>query len=270
MKTLQPVRKPGWRKTLGTVINNVSRATHVGNYWYWIEVPELANGIEIASLVCPLRYDVIVRQAFLSFYAQHRDLYAADLGSFIRRAKHEPYYIWFMQSEAVRCKQGLRGQIEALESEFVQRIHRAATLYESVTAHGFLSDHPIILKTAEHLLPPTADKTAPPTGKYVSAQYFLADGCHRLALLMMLGYTVLPASCFRIKCFRVFSPFDSTSLLVRHLALDPATYFTFLSSYYCTPSKFDRKDDFLAYVRQHKSQYIQEVLSIMRVDGFDL
>jgi hypothetical protein len=269
MELLQPVRKLRWRKTLGTVLDNVSRATRVGNYWYWLEVPELAKGIDIVSLVCPLRYDVLVRRDFLSFYAAHRDLYVSDFDSFVDLAKQGSYYIWYLESEAVRCKPDLLGNAAALEAGFVSRIHRAARLYESIMEHGFALQFPILLKTAEHLLPPTADKLAPPTGKFVSARYFLADGCHRLALLMAMGYTVLPAGYFRVKCFREFSPFDSTSLLVRNLSVDPSAYFAFLSSYYCAPFVFEHRGDFLRYIRENRPELLEEVLSVIRVDGYD-
>jgi hypothetical protein len=136
-------------------------------------------------------------------------------------------------------------------------------------AHGFVAQFPIILKTAERLLPPTADKLAPPTGKTVAARYFLADGCHRLALMMALGYKVLPPGSFRVKCFRRFSPFDSTSLLMRSLSIDASSYFAFLSSYYCAPFVFEDREDFLGYIRENRPEFLEEVLSVMRVDGYD-
>jgi hypothetical protein len=126
-----------------------------------------------------------------------------------------------------------------------------------------------VLKTAEHLLPPTAAKSAPPTGKFVSGRYFMADGCHRLALLMALGYTVLPANYFQVKCFRRFSPFDSTSMLAQTLPIKPAAYFAFLSSRYCSPYSFEDKEGFLGYIHQYKPELLPEVLSMMQVDGFD-
>ena len=269
MGVAHPVRKFHWRKRLNTVLNHVSRATGVGNYWYWLDVPELVHGVDIVSLVCPLRYDVYVRRDFFSFYAAHRDLYVSDFDAFLRLVKQGSYYVWFMESEAIRCKRDLLGDAAALEVEFIQRIRRATALYDAVAERGFTPEFPIILKTAEQLLPPTTDKLAPPTGKSVSARYFLADGCHRLALLMTMGYTVLPAAYFRVKCFRTFSPFDSTSLLVRRLSINPSAYFAFLSSYYCAPLVFERREDFLEYIREKKPEFLQEVQSVIHVDGFD-
>jgi hypothetical protein len=269
METPGPARGLGLRKTFRSIMNNVGRAARVGNYWYWVDPPELRQGIAIAAIVCPLRYDVLVRRDFLAFYAGHRELYAADFDAFVAQVRQGTYYRWFMESEAVRTKRDLLGNPAALEAEFAARVRRAARLYESVTARGFSPEQPIILKTAEHLLPPTADKLAPPTGKRVSGRYFLADGCHRLALLMALGTVDLPRAFFRVKCFRSFSPFDSTSLLARSLALEPAAYFAFLSSYYCAPHVFEEGADFIRYVEERKPQFLDEALSVIRVDGYE-
>ncbi len=256
-----------WNK-LQLALNQARHAAHIGNYWYWVEVPELRNGIEIASLVCPLRYDVLMRRDFFPFYAAHRDLYQSNRGGFMALTKQTTYYTWYMGSEAVRTNGHLRGDRAALEKGFEERVCRAAELYESFQKGGFDLRFPLTLKTAERILPPTTDRGGPATGKSVSARYFLADGCHRLALLMAMGYKVLPQEYFRIKCYREFSPFDSTSLMVRRLAVQPSAYFEYLSSYYTAPHVSTNRDDFLGYVREHKPDLMDEVMTIMRVDGF--
>ncbi|HEY0607619.1 MAG TPA: hypothetical protein VGD58_32180 [Herpetosiphonaceae bacterium] len=257
------------RKTLAAVANRLRRAARMGNYWYWLDTSELANGIEIAALIAPLRYDVLIRRDFLAFYADHSGLYAADFDAFMQAARQGAYYRWFMTSEAIRCKGDLLTDADALEAEFVQRVRRAAGVYEDLLAHGFRRESPIILKTAERLLPPTTDPQGPPNGKQVSGRYFLADGCHRLAMLMLLGYTTLPAEYLRVKCFRTFSPFDSTSLLAQSLPLESEAYFRFLSGRYCAPAVFSSKEQFLDYIRRHKPEHLAEVSSILRVDGFE-
>jgi hypothetical protein len=256
-------------KISARLLDRLSWVTRLGNYWYWLEDPDLKDGIEIASIVSPLRYDVLVRSDFFAFYAAQRELYHCDFETFVKLAKKEPYYIWYIESEAVRCLPHLRGNTERLDRHFVHRLKKTAALYESVMQEGYTPEFPIILKTAEHLLPPTASKLAPPTGKLISGRYFMADGCHRLALLMALGYTVLPANYFRVKCFRRFSPFDSTSMLAQTLPIEPAAYFAFLSSRYCSPHRFEDKESFLEYIRQHKPELLPEVISVIQVDGFD-
>lgn len=262
-------KKPRARARLRATGEHLKRMLRVGNYWYWLHVPELEGGIDIAALVCPLRYDVLMRRDFFPFYAAHRDLYISDPDAFVNVARETPYYMWYTKSEAVRCNPHLVGDDKALWPGFVDTVHRAASLYESIVDKGFDRRFPVILRTAERLLPPTADRSAPPTGKVVSARYFQADGCHRLAMLMYMGCRLLPPGYFRVQCFREFSPFDSTSLLARSLLIEPCDYFTYLSSYYCAPFVFENKEDFLAYIRENKPEALKEVLSLMRVDGFD-
>jgi hypothetical protein len=257
------------RKVLDKLAEDVRRTIRVGNYWYWLEVPELGEGIEIARLVCPLRYDVIVRRDFYSFYEANQDLYRSDFDGFVELVKQGSYYTWFAASEAVRTRPYLLDDHDRLWRQFVSQIRKAVALYESMENQGFDEHAPIVLRTAENLLPPTADRLAPPTGKVVSDRYFMADGCHRLAWLMSKGYTLLPAAIFRIQCFREFSPFDSTSLLAPSLPIAPSEYFAFLSSRYCRPFVFEDRAGFLGHIRQHRPDILEEVLSVMRVDGFE-
>lgn len=257
------------RTRLRAAVDHFKRTMRVGNYWYWLHVPELEGGIDIAALVCPLRYDILVRRDFFSFYAAHRDLYISDFGAFVNLARQTPYYTCYAKSESVRCYPRVVSDDKALWPGFVDTVRAAAALYESMMDRGFDPRFPIVLRTAERLLPPTADRSAPPTGKSVSARYFQADGCHRLAMLMYMGYTVLPASYFRVQCFREFSPFDSTSLLARSLPIEPSAYFAYLSSYYCAPLDFENREDFLGYIRENKPEALGEVLSLIGVDGFD-
>jgi hypothetical protein len=259
----------GLRKALRALLNRASHAARLGNYWYWTDPPELRGGVAVADIVCPLRYDVLVRAEFLSFYAERRALYAADADAFLALARRGSYYRWFVSSEAVRTKPELLGDQSALDAAFTERVGRAAALYESVATDGFCARHPIILKTAERLLPPTAARGAAPTGKRVATRYFLADGCHRLALLMALGYRELPPQLFRVKCFRTFSPFDSTSLLARSLPIEPAAYFRFLSRRYCAPQVFEDVAGLLRHVRVHRPELLDEARSVIRADGYD-
>jgi hypothetical protein len=257
------------RKVLDKLAEDVRRTVRVGNYWYWLEVPELGEGIEIARLICPLRYDVVVRRDFYSFYEANRDRYRSDFDGFVEVVKQSSYYTWFAASEAVRTRPYLLDDHDRLWGQFVNQIRVAAALHESLEKRGFDEQDPIVLRTAEKLLPPTAARLAPPTGKLVSDRYFMADGCHRLAWLMSKGYTVLPSAFFRIQCFREFSPFDSTSLLARSLPIAPSEYYAFLSSRYCRPFVFEDRDGFLEHIRQHRPDVLDEVLSVMRVDGFE-
>jgi hypothetical protein len=254
---------------LAFLLNWLQRAAGIKDNWIWLEVPELANGIEIAAIICPLRYDVLLRRDFFTFYAAHCDLYDSDRRVFVALVKQTSYYTWYLESEAVRLNGKVRDNARELEWRFLERLDRATSLYKSVQMNGFLTRFPIVLKTAKHLLPPTTERGGPPTGKQVGARYFLADGCHRLALLMALGYKVLPAGYFWVKYYQEFSPFDSTSLLARRLLREPAAYFRFLSTYYTAPVVMTNRNDFLSYVTNHNPVLLDEVRSVIRTDGFD-
>ena len=257
------------RKSLKTVIEGVKRVARLGNYWYWLQVPELEEGVNIASLICPLRYDVIVRRDFYTLYTAQHDLYNSDFEAFVNLVKKSSNFTWYMSSDTVRSRPYLLEDTDALWKIFVNRIRRAVDLYEEVLENGFDDRFPIVLKTAEHLLPPTGDRRKPPTGKMVSDRIFMADGCHRLAILMTMGFTELPTSYFRVKCFREFSPFDSTSLLAGSLPISPSEYFVFLSSRYSRPFTFENGDSFFSYIREHRPELAHELLAIVQVDGFD-
>lgn len=257
------------RKALDRLAEDVKRTMRVGDYWYWLEVPELENGANIASLICPLRYDVVVRRDFLSFYAAHQDLYNSDFDTFANLVGQTSYYTWYVRSDTIRSRPHLLDDPDGLWYRFANKIRKTVDLHTSMMKHGYDERYPIVLKTAEHLLPPKADRRKPPTGKKISDRYFMADGCHRLAFLMMMGYTILPAKYFRVKCFREFSPFDSTSLLARSLPITPAEYFAFLSSRYCRPFIYENRESFLRHIMEHRPELVDELLSIIRVDGFD-
>ncbi len=269
LDSLKFLRKTHRRKTLNTVVEGVKRTTRLGNYWYWLQVPEFEEGVNIASLICPLRYDVIVRRDFYSFFVAHRDLYRSDFNAFIELAGQSPYYTWYVRSELVRTSPYFLDDPDSLRDRFAKQVRLAVQLYELMEENGFDRQYPIVLRTAEHLLPPTGDRRLPATGKVISDRYFMADGCHRLAYLMLTGCKVLPAEYLRVQCFREFSPFDSTSLLAQSLPISPADYFTFLSSRYCYPSIFEDHDSFLEYMKKHNPELITELLTVIRVDGFE-
>lgn len=269
LEPLQYLQKSHPRKTLNTVIESVKRATRLGNYWYWIQIPELDEGINISSLICPLRYDVIVRRDFFSLYIAQRELYDTDFDAFVKLVRNSSYYTWYMSSDTIRSRPYLMDDPDGLWAMFVNKIRKAVNLFEDMQENGFDERYPIILKTAEHLLPPRGDRREPPTGKSISDRIFMADGCHRLAILMKMGFTELSASLFRVKCFREFSPFDSTSLLAGSLPMTTSEYFSFLSSRYCRPYTFEDGKSFFSYIRENRPELVNELLSIVSVDGFD-
>lgn len=240
----------------------------VDHDWRWSSPAELAGGIDIAQLVSPLRYDVLVRRDFLGDYARGRDAYRDDPARLLERARASDYHTWFIESEAVRTGLARRHERADLEALFVERVRRAADLYERLARRDGQLDEPILLKTARTLLPPTTDRLGPPGAKVLERRYFLADGCHRLAVLMLAGRTELRPGEFRVREYRTFSPFDSTSLLVGPLDLPAARYFEFLSLGYTAPQVFSDGRSFLAHLREGRPGSLAEAVAVIRADGY--
>jgi hypothetical protein len=235
--------------------------------WHWVEPADLRDGISIAELVSPLRYDVIVRRDFFELYAANRDLYQSERASFVELARRSSYYRWWIDSEAVWTRHDRRLDRAQLDVAFVDRVDRSIALYDSAERRG-LRGRGVVLKTADLVLPPSAHQGGPPTGKIVSGQYFLADGCHRLALHMLQGQTMLLPHDFRVRHYERYSPFDSTSLLVPSLALSAEQYVEYLATRYTAPSRYSGIDDLVAHVRRNAPHHLEEVLSLLRVDGY--
>src|SRR5687768_684146 len=124
-------RKPRHWRRLRLGLDWLRRATHLGNYWNWAEAPELGAEVEIATLVCPLRYDVIVRRDFFAFYAERRELFQRDPAAFLALVRQSSYHTWFTTSEVIRSRAHLLDDFAAIEAAFVERVRRSATLYES-------------------------------------------------------------------------------------------------------------------------------------------
>jgi hypothetical protein len=236
--------------------------------WTWHEAPELTDGIAIADLVSPLRYDVIVRRDFFIWYRERADLARRDLRAFIAEARATSYHHWWMTSETIRCRPELMDRPEELERLFDLRVERSVRLAERVARTRHADEHPIILKTADRLLAPTTFRDGPPSGKPLpSQQYFLADGCHRVALMLADGVSRIEPGHFLIKRYLEFSPFDSTSVLVPSLPVDPATYVRFLGWHYGQDAAINDVESLVGWVQEHDAARWPELEAMLAVDG---
>lgn len=184
----------------------LKRYFKIGEYWYWIEGDSLTERIEINSMVYPYRYDILLRKQFFDMYRTQHKNYQEDARLLIQDARASGYFIWFKEVLARRYRQDLLADEQALHAAFEQRVFASAKIYDSIVENGFDSTRPIIPYTAENIIAIGGDKVA-------SKQYFMGDGCHRLACLLSMGFTELPSNFLRVKCFRTYKPFDNTSLL---------------------------------------------------------
>jgi hypothetical protein len=233
----------------------------LGGHWKWVEDGDGPAEIPIGMLISPLRYDVLTRKAFVEFYESHRDLYRSDLERFADLARLQPYAVWLEKIVAARRTPHLLADPAALRRSTGNRIQQFITLYERMVAAGFDRRHPIEIRVTERLL-----STA--TGKHVQAPYVLGDGSHRLAFLMTQGYDLLPREFFRIRWFKQIVPFDSTATLAREIPLGEAEYAAYLSLAYAAPATFTRLDDLLPHVAASTPARLQELRTLIGIDGF--
>jgi hypothetical protein len=195
------------------ISNGIRRITGVGNYWYWIDGSTLDEDIDIASLVYPLRYDIIIRKEFFCFYQENRATYRDNFEIFFEGAREHVYYQWFTKVLIPRFRPELKGNTAGIDHIYRVRLNKSAALFDAIERHGFNPDYPILPYTGETVLETS-------TGIKTGASYYMGDGCHRLAYLISTGYKTLPKSHVRIKRFRELTPSDNTSLIARHINID--------------------------------------------------
>lgn len=187
--------------------------------------PEYRDGLEpipLRTLVSPLRYDVLVRKAFFELLAAHRELARRDVDAFVAMVEPTSYRVWFDRVFCRRFAPHLLADPHARQLAFRERILRSVRLHETAWQEDFPSQDRITIHTA-------AEVRAADSGKRVTERFFVGDGCHRLALLLLAGKTALPPGAYRIEVASRFVPLDNTALLLPALALGEAEYARFLS-----------------------------------------
>lgn len=217
------------------------------------ESRRLASGqtFLIDELISPLRLDVLVRANFFSFIRRHRELIAQDWDGFIWLARQEPYHVWYNEIVLADFDHDRR----AGDPFFQQRVRRAISLLESWEEHGFKQRWPIQLWRTERPRPTRS-------GKLVSREYFLGDGCHRLALLMLHNVTELTEAQIRIVPRLKLSPRDNTSILLSKLRISEADYLSFLARGYGAGGQVSSRAELLAGAPGSSLTELDAILSV--------
>jgi len=203
----------GLRLKIMGVSNSLKRTLRAGDYWYWLPPQKTGGEIPIYPLVYPLRYDILVRKTFFDFYESHSQIYRDDLDAFIDLARKHVYHAWFTRVLIPRFEADSLNDERHIHALFVKRVRSAVALHDSIRKRGFDTAHPIIPYTGERILPTS-------TGYSSSQEYYMGDGCHRLACLMSMGYRSLPRDLVKVKCFRRLEPLDNTALLEGRIPID--------------------------------------------------
>ena len=210
----------------------------------------LTEEVPVDELVSPLRYDVVVRAQFLTFLREHDDLRREDPAAFSSLARRQPYFAWY-QHVALRRSTPSEQELGRL---FDAQVERARGLLHRHEAHG-PSRSPIQLWDAATTLPTS-------TGKDVQRRYFVGDGCHRLALLMLDGAEVLRPDQVVVHRVRRFTPRDNTAVLLGHLALSDEDYYAYLARGYGLRSGVGDRPSLLAAVAPERRAELEAVLRV--------
>jgi hypothetical protein len=219
---------------------------------------EIAESIDIARLICPLRYDLWVRIDFIRLLRDEWALYTGDLQGFLDRPQSRAYYIWFKEIVCARYMPQIYRDEKLVKRAFVQKVHETARLWRSIDRNGFDSSTPIRLGSGRSI--------RSVNGKTIKSTYFAGDGCHRMSCLYVAGQTRLEPEHYEVHVHRDFEPLDNTAILVKHLPLDRATYLGFISRFYCDGLKLDSADQILQHVASKKVGMLPELESVLAFD----
>jgi hypothetical protein len=230
-----------------------------GNPWV-IQQPR--RPAEIAALISPLRFDILVRASYFEFYADRRDLYRADFKAFASRARGHSYFHWFRDVMCVNWQPHVLANAQDFEAAWEARLRAAAELHDSFEARGFDTRFPITLYAARRVRPTES-------GKRVSRSLYAGDGNHRLALLLASGEQSLSPAYYRIKRFRHLAPPDTTPIMLDALRPSVDQYLDFVEMGY--PSiRVERVDHGFELAHTSDERLRKEVGQLLDVDSANL
>lgn len=213
--------------------------------------------LSIERLISPLRYDVIVRERYFEFLERNLDLHDADFGAYMQEAQRHQYFSWFRNIAYLhRFAAPPRDERQVLRA-YAERVRRTTDLYRAFKREGFDSRFPVSVREM-------TDKAETPSGKVLAPRFYPIDGCHRLALLHMSGWTSLPFEFYRIASPRR-SPPDNTHTLLSNMRVKPQEYYDFLSRGY-TNRRFDAREPLLSHLRNEAPELLDEVESVLAAD----
>ena len=211
--------------------------------------------LDLDALVSPLRYDVVVREDFITSLRSSWDRYDDDFEGFLSSALTSDYFRWF-RSIAVQHVGVQSRDPQVLERAFRRRVRRTARLVRAFDENGYDPSFPVVVRAA------TSRPTA--TGKELGERSYPLDGCHRLALLRLSGVKELPALYYR-SVETLQPPLDNTLPLIGALPLDPSRYYRFVSTGYGVEPASTRAE-LLRRVAEEHPEALAELQRVLAVD----
>lgn len=219
---------------------------------------EIGEQVKIYDLVCPLRYDILVRANFIALLAENDALSASDLGNLLEYPAVRAYQTWLKEVEVRRFFPEIYHDENRIRERFYERVQNVQKLWKSMCSRGFDYSHPIKLKSGKLV--------REVNGKTVGASIFAGDGCHRIACLLVMGKSVLEPNEYEVTLSAELQPIDNTKILLEKLPISMSDYLSFISCGYCGGRPIVNADEILAYVEEHSPHRLAELKIILQHD----
>lgn len=228
--------------------------------WFDRHIPgrKIGRALRIYELICPLRYDVVVRANFIEMLATDKGLLSADVEKILEHPAGRAYEVWFKEVCVRRFFPALVGDEARTRQAFRERVEQTRKLWLSVSANGIDPSQPISLRSGQ-----TVNAV---NNKSVGASIFVGDGCHRMASMLVLGKHDLQPHEYQVIQSRNYTPLDNTSILIDALPLSLPDYLAFIATSYCSGKSAATAEEILAHVRQNDPARLQELQSVFEQD----
>lgn len=244
--------------TLGRKINSLRAAVRRRGFEKRISGLEIGKQVRIYDIVCPLRYDILVRAEFIEFLANNDGLLATAREAILESPAARAYEVWFREVAILRFSPEIYHDGNQVRQRFAIRVEKTKRLWESISLNGFDSAHQIKLRSGKSILEVN--------GKSVSGPFFAGDGCHRIACLLVMGKKYLEPKEYEVALWPKFQPLDNTALLIDKLPITVSDYLTFISRGYCEGQTLATANEAVAYLEKHDPDRLTELKSILEHD----
>lgn len=228
----------------------------------WIDerIPgrEIGKTLGIYDIICPLRYDVVVRANFIEMLAANEDLLAAEFEALLEYPATQAYEVWFREVCVRRFFPGIYGDEIKVRQAFRERVEQTRHLWTSVSANGIDPSQPISLSSGKRI--------GIVNGKLIGATIFAGDGCHRMACMLVLGKDALQPHEYEVVRSTNHTPLDNTAILIDALPLTQPDYLAFIAKSYCTGENLATADEILDYVKANGPARLAELESVFEYD----
>jgi hypothetical protein len=247
--------------TLSSLINKIKNSLHsVGGRLDdgTITGHEIGERIRIYDLVCPIRYDILVRVEFIRFLVENDYLSSNDIDVILEAPAAQRYRTWFKEIPFRGRYPEYYDDDTHIREPLYLRIRKTQELWKSMSSKGFDHTQPIKLRSGE-LVHSINEKT-------FKTRFYAGDGCHRIACLLVMGREWLEPEEFIVALGKELHPRDNTAILLDKLPISMSDYLSFISRGYCGGCALVSPDEALAYVKVHSTDRLTELKNVFRHD----